>query len=251
MMATPRTREPVEPRSDSHAAAEPVVWPPVRTAVEAVFAGFARLRGARPFHPRGATYEGTIRPAAGGETLPFTTDGDRRMLVRLSKAAGLPPRLPDVYGLSFRVPDAYGPGAHQDILLATAGERPVTRHLLVPTVGFDRRRYSSLLLYRHRGRLTVLGAHHIGGARATPVQLGNLDEVVGGEGVAFRLSIAGPVGRWRPVAELVLERRLPAAASKELRFHPWNTGEALRPVGPLSHVRAPAYEASQRTATSE
>lgn len=192
-----------------------------------------------------------MRRVPGSETLPFVTDEDRRTLVRLSKAAGLPPRLPDVYGLSFRVPDAYGPGAHQDVLLATSGERPVTRHLLMPTVGFDRRRYSSLLLYRHRGRLTVLGARYVGAARATPVQLGNLDDVVGGDGATFQLSIAGPAGRWRPIAELVLERRLPAAASEKLRFHPWNTGEALRPVGPLSHVRAPAYEGSQRTATSE
>lgn len=250
-MSTQHTREPVEPRSDPLAAPGPVVWQPVRTAVHAVFAGLAGLRGGRAFHPLGASYEGTIRRVPGSETLPFVTDDDRRALVRLSKAAGSPPRLPDVYGLSFRVPDADGPGAHQDLLLATSGELPVVRHLPVPSVGFDRRRYSSILVYRLRGRLILFGARYAGPRGTTPVRLGNLDQAVDRGEVTFELSIAGPMGRWGPVAELVLEERLSAAASEQLRFHPWNTSLELRPVGPLSHLRAPAYEASQRTATSE
>jgi hypothetical protein len=36
---------------------------------------------------------------------------------------------------------------------------------------------------------------------------------------------------------------VPAAMSKRLRFHPWNTSREFRLVGPLSRLRAPAYEA--------
>lgn len=50
---------------------------------------------------------------------------------------------------------------------------------------------------------------------------------------------------------LTLHRRVPAGVSERLRFHPWNTSAELPLAGPMSNLRTPAYEASQRTATSE
>jgi hypothetical protein len=227
------------------------VWPPARRAVEAVFAGLARLQRGRAFHRRGMTFEATIRHTDMGRSLGVLPVDRDVALVRVSKGAGLPSHVPDVYGLAMRQPDAYGPGRHQDVLVSTAGERPGLRHVLMPTTGADRRRYSSLLPYRHRDGLVLLGARYAGTPRAAPLQIAELEDAADTGALIFEVAVAGLRGPWRTIAWLVLERRLPADLSKRLRFHPWNTSPQLALVGPMSRLRAPAYEASQRTATSE
>ncbi|MBW3577620.1 MAG: hypothetical protein KY462_07780 [Actinobacteria bacterium] len=47
------------------------------------------------------------------------------------------------------------------------------------------------------------------------------------------------------IAELRLGDRLPQDVADDLRFDPWHTGQALRPVGVLNRLRRPAYRASQ------
>jgi len=227
------------------------VSPPVRRIVEAVFTALARLQRARAFHPRGMSFEATFRATAAGRTLRVLPADDGVALVRLSKGAGLPGRLPDVWGLAFRLPDAYGPGRHQDVLVSTAGERPGLRHVLLPAIGADRRRYSSLLPYRHRDRLVLLGARFAGAPRNAPLRITDLEGMAAAGRLTFEVAVAGMRGPWRTVASLTLERRLSAQVSERLRFHPWNTREDLPLVGPMSRLRAPAYEASQRTASSE
>lgn len=61
-------------------------------------------------------------------------------------------------GLAVRILDAHGVGAHQDLLLATSGERPIVRHLFVPATSFDAIRFSSVLPYRLGDRTVVFGA---------------------------------------------------------------------------------------------
>jgi hypothetical protein len=229
----------------------PRVWPPARRAVEAVFTGLAKLLRGRAFHPRGMSFEATIRPTETGRTLRVLPTDDGKALVRLSKGAGLPSRVPDVWGLAFRLPDVYGPERHQDVLLSTAGERPGLRHMLLPATGAERRRYSSLLPYRHRGRLVLLGARYAGAHSASALRIADLEDVARAGQLTFEVAVAGIRGPWRTVAWLTLGRRLPAEMSERLRFHPWNTSGDLRLVGPMSRLRAPAYEASQRTATSQ
>lgn len=222
----------------------------LRTATEATFAGLARLRGARPFHPRGRSFEATLEPRP-GQPLEFLGDAPRPALVRLSNSLGLPAWSPDVLGIGIRIPGAGAQGRPQDFLLASSGEAPVLRHLLAPARGFHTRRYSSLLLYRHAGRLRLVGARHSGPPPRGPLRLADLDRAAGRGALVFTLAVASPGGRWEPVAELRTGAPLPAADSRALRFHPWNTASELRPVGPLNHLRAGAYDGSQRTATSE
>lgn len=228
----------------------PQVPGPVRAVVEGAFAAAARLRGARPFHPRGMSFAATLSPLP-DQPLALLGDGPRDALVRCSRSAGLPPPFPDVFGLGIRIPGGAGPGRPQDLLLATAGEAPGLRHLLLPARGFSTRRYSSLLLYRHAGALRLLGARFDGPQARGRLDLPTLEEAAAASALRFTLAIAEPTGPWQPVAELLLHNRIPAEASRRLRFHPWNTAEELRPVGPLNHLRAPAYDASQRNATSE
>lgn len=229
---------------------QPRVPDPVRVATEATFATLARVRRARPFHPRGASFTATVTPLA-GQPLAFLGDEPRPALVRCSNAAGLPARMPDVFGLGIRIPDAVR-GGPQDFLLVSAGDAPVVRHLLVPARGYDTAtRYSSLLLYRHQGALRLIGARYRGPALRRPLRLADLHQAAAEGALVFSIAMCAPTSRWRPIAELRLHERLPASASRRLRFDPWNTASELRPVGPLNHLRASAYEASQRTATSE
>ena len=223
---------------------------PIGSTLRALFTALARLRRGRAFHPRGQSYSGRIAPVEGAAMAPFPTS-PRSVLIRLSKAAGLPPRLPDVYGLSLRIPDAYGPGAHQDVLLSTAGTLPVLRHVLAPTLGLDRRMLTSLTMFRLGGRLVLLGARFAGTRASGPLQLPAADAAVAAGRVAFELCLASPLGRWRPFARLTLEQRLPAADSKGLRFELLNTAPDLEPVGFVNRLRPVAYEASRRSAMSE
>lgn len=228
----------------------PRVPAPVRATTEAAFAAMAKVRGARPFHPRGASFTATLR-VRDGSPLPFLDAAPHLALVRLSNAAGLPAWSPDVLGLAIRIPYAAGAGRPQDLLLASSGHPPGVRHLLVPARGFDTACWSSLLLYRHRGELLVVGARFTGPPPRRPLRLADVERAAADGALRFVLSVCAPFGPWRPVAELDVHDRLPALASAGLRFNPWNTCPDLRPVGPLNHLRAAAYEAAQRTATSE
>ena len=106
---------------------------------------------------------------------------------------------PDVLGLALRVLDAHGPGAHQDQLLVTSGERPIVRHLFVPRTSFDSIRFSSVLLYRLGDRDVLFGARSDDLDRRRLL----LNDI-GREGatipVRFSIDIATPRGAWEPVA---------------------------------------------------
>ena len=84
----------------------------------------ARRRGGKPMHPRGAVLDAVLERH--GATPPFgvpwldevATD---RVVVRLSRGAGLPAPLPDVLGLAIRLG---GDAAPVDLLLSSTGRGP-------------------------------------------------------------------------------------------------------------------------------
>lgn len=78
--------------------------------------------------------------------------------VRLSRAAGLPRRLPDGLGLAVRVKQADGPDRPLDLLLTSRGRSRVTRHLPLPRADALSGPYSSLLRYGVGGRHRVRSA---------------------------------------------------------------------------------------------
>ena len=104
--------------------------------IERTFRTLASLRRARALHPDGVGFEGILVPAAAEPTGTELFDGrQRRVLIRLSHAVGLPEPVPEPFGLAFRATNAYGPGRHQDVLLTTAAAAPVGRHLPLPVAG--------------------------------------------------------------------------------------------------------------------
>ena len=132
----------------------------------AVLGGVFRAAGtlrptAKPLHPRGRLRRGTLvrdggQPGVGAPLLdePGTDD----VLVRVSRATGLPAWLPDVHGLAVRVPTADG---HGDLLLASTGWGPVSRYVLTGSRDPGGRPLTTLLPYRTAGGLVLLGARFL------------------------------------------------------------------------------------------
>lgn len=123
-----------------------------------VVRGIAAVRpAAKPLHPRGVVVAGRVERL--GSPVPtgspwLDEPGFDHVLVRRSRAVGLPAPLPDIHGLAVRVPVSGDAG---DLLLAGTGHGPVTRHLLRPGVS-GRGWLTTLLPYRTPSGLVVLGA---------------------------------------------------------------------------------------------
>lgn len=139
----------------------------------------------KPLHPRGLLTSGTlVRPGTGQPCgVPWLDQrGSDPVLVRVSRAIGLPAPLPDVTGLAVRIPNGAGVA---DLLLASTGWNALGRHVLLPAVR-RRQPLSTLLPYR-----TTIGPVVIG---ARPV-----------DGDTLRLSWARVGGRWNALGTLTLE----------------------------------------------
>lgn len=223
------------------------------TVAAATAAGFgiaSRLRGTKVFHPRGVVHEAIVRVEV-NEVAPagaavLRTPTAHRALVRFSRSAGLPIRLPDVHGMAIRLLDAHGPDRHQDLLLVTSGDGAVVQHLLLPTRTFGGLPYSSLTAYAAGQERFIVGARRTGarGWRAEGA-LEQLAALAAGEEPAFDLCVAPVGGRLARIGSVTLGRRL-APDGNAIRFNPWNTGGGIRPATPLDRLRVAAYPGSQR-----
>jgi hypothetical protein len=119
----------------------------------------AALRPApKPLHPSGEILRGRIHrqgsPTASG--VPWLDDaGEDDVVVRLSRAIGLPEALPDIHGLALRVLSDGGPA---DLLLASTGWSRLGRFVLTFGREPESRPLTSLLPYRTARGPVVLGA---------------------------------------------------------------------------------------------
>src|SRR3954447_13162122 len=103
---------------------------------------------AKPLHPRGTVRHATlhrngVEPPSG--VVFLDTVATDEVLVRESRAAGLPRPLPDIHGVALRVPNP--DGTHGDVLCATTGFGWLTRFLLTPTRTTYGRPMTTLLPY--------------------------------------------------------------------------------------------------------
>ena len=210
--------------------------------MKALFRSLSRARCKRGFHPFGVGFSARLRPSPEGAAGASALEDEREVLVRLSRALGLPEWLPDPCGLAVRVPDAHGPGRHQDLLMVSSARPPGARHALLPSRGFCDLPYSTVLPYRLRGETVLLGARPRA-PRPGPKLAELREREIGG--LEFELEVAGLSGDWRPLAGLSLGERLPPAQTERLGFDPTNTGGGLELAGLLNRLRGPAYRASQ------
>ncbi len=206
----------------------------------AVVRSASRLRGERAIHARGRAFTATVHlPGGAGTGAPLLdTAATYDAVVRVSRSAGLPPWLPDVYGLAVRLVDAHGPGRHQDLLLDAAQPAPLLRRLPWPRWDASTALYSSLLPYDVGGRRLLVGAVPVPGTPRAR-SLADLPERF-----ELALLLASAHGAWREVARVQTSGELPAPAGRQTRFTPANTGGGLRPAGPFQEWRNRSYPAS-------
>ncbi len=197
----------------------------------ALFGALSAARRRRIFHPVGAAYDATLVVHGGDRGATLLDEPARRAcIVRLSRGVGLREPLPDILGIAVRVPDAYGPGAHQDLLMTTAGRGPVLRSVLGFARAPERGHYSSVLPYRIGYDHAYVGARPLG---------------PGGSGARFALEVATPLGDWAEVGVLELRQQWSQEASDALGFNPFFSGGGIEPAGTLQTLRRRAYAASQ------
>lgn len=213
----------------------------VAAGLARLFGGLSRARGKRAFHPHGVGFHAALEPlgqGSGAEAL----DRPGEAVVRLSRSLGLPEWAPDPCGLGLRVLNAHGQDRHQDLLLASSGRGALGRHLLLPSRGFADRPYSSILPYRVRGQLVVVGARALTEGPG-PLLLDSRARDL--TDLRFELALAPLGGTWRAVATLSLLGRLPDAEIEGLALDPGNTGGGLELAGLLNRLRVPSYRGSQ------
>ncbi|CAL9647690.1 hypothetical protein SUDANB105_06532 [Streptomyces sp. enrichment culture] len=222
-------------------------------AVEAAFRLIARLRGAPALHPDGLMCTAELRVMDGGERwdVPWLdTPGRYEATVRLSRAAGLPRRLPDGLGLAVRVEQADGPGHALDLLLTSSGRGRMTRHLPLPRADALGGPYSSLLSYRIAGRPSVLAAfpRRSREARDAPVHGDpvSLSRALSAGPLVFDLCAEATDRRWREFAVLTVHTPLPVRPTESADFDIYaHEARDFTPGPALSVIRRAAYRGSR------
>jgi hypothetical protein len=220
-------------------------------AVEAGFRRLARLRAAPALHPDGLTCTAELEVWDDGAgpwgAAWLDTPARYAATVRLSRAAGLPRRLPDGLGLAVRVEDAEGPGRPVDLLLTSSGRGRLTRRL--PRLRADALGgpYSSLLSYRVGGRDRVLAAFPRRAGRAwVHGDPASLTRALAAGPLAFDLCAQESGRSWRAFAVLTVRAPLSVAQDESLDFDIYtHSGTGFTPGSTLAATRRAAYRGSR------
>jgi hypothetical protein len=188
---------------------------------------------AKPLHPRGSVVRGTLhRFGAEDRTGAVWLDqaGDDQVLVRQSRAVGLPAPVPDIFGLAIRVPTEGG--CHGDLLFASTGVGRLTRFTLTPARSPYGRPMTTLLPYRTPAGAVLLSA-------------------VFHDEIKVALAWAIRSGAWHPFAELLLHKDPVDEADMSLSFEPVrNVLPGLETYDWVRRLREPAYTTARRSRRS-
>lgn len=204
-------------------------------------ARLARIRGGRLLHPRGGSFTAEVQ-LWGPVAEMFLQAGRWPAIARFSRGTPTPSGWPDILGLAVRVD---GPDRPVDLLVSSAGRRPVLRHLPLPRRDFATT-YGSILSLRH-GRQRIMLAV----SPAEPGRLGGsagqVAHVAARRPIVLCLAAATRVGRWHTFGRIEVGDPLPAAVDAALAFDPiGNHPLRLQPVGLIQRLRTVSYAASRR-----
>lgn len=199
-------------------------------ALRAATASVAALRPApKPLHPTGEVLRATLTRFGGPGTSssPWLDGaGEDIVLVRLSRAIGLPEFAPDIFGLALRVPLATN--AHGDVLFASTGLGPVTRFTLTAGRTPYARPMTTLLPYRSPSGPVLLSAHFAGSS-------------------IVELAWARPRGSWHSFGRIDLPDP-PAGSDASIAFDPvLNPLPGLATYGWVRRLREPSYLTARRS----
>ncbi|KRE92200.1 hypothetical protein ASG76_17225 [Nocardioides sp. Soil774] len=184
----------------------------------------------KPLHPRGSVVQGTLhRVGTQGLTGAGWLDhaGEDLVLVRQSRAIGLPPPVPDIHGLAIRVPTEGG--QHGDLLFASTGLGRLTRFTLTAARSPYRRSMTTLLPYRAPVGAVLLSAVFRDESRV-------------------ELAWATPSGGWHTFADLSLPTGPSDHADMPVSFDPVrNVLPGLEPYDWVRRLREPSYATARQS----
>jgi hypothetical protein len=147
------------------------------------------------------------------------------VLVRHSRAVGLPAPMPDIFGLALRVPTESG--RHGDLLFASTGLGRLTRFTLTPSLSPYARPLTTLLPYRTPEGAVLLAA-------------------VFRDEVTVALAWAARSGSWHHFGELSLREDPVEEADVPVSFDPVsNTLPGLETYDWVRRLRQPAYRTAR------
>jgi hypothetical protein len=202
----------------------------------------AAVTGRKPLHPVGVVLSARLER---DERVPrwgvpwLDGSGTDAVVVRLSRAVGLPMSLPDILGMALRFEDASG--VLHDLLLATTGEAPGARHILQPRINPATAVYSSLFPYRTPRGPIVLAALPTDERNLT-CDPAALAKAVTAEPLVFRLAAASLTGEWEPFGTLEITGMSGADLDPPVDFDPvLYPLPGLVQASPFSVLREPAY----------
>jgi hypothetical protein len=207
-------------------------------AVAVPLAALARARGAKPMHPRGVVFDALLERHGLGVGIPWLdATGADEVLVRVSRGAGLPPRLPDLLGFALRLPGQ----RPVDLLLSSTGQGRWTRRVPMPRRDAATT-YGSIMAYRSAAGPVWLAAVPRGAG--LPSDRDGL--AAAGPGRVVTLSAAVGRGPWEPFATVTL-RAPTVPVDPPLHFDAvLHAPPGLAADGPLARFRRPAYAAARR-----
>lgn len=203
-----------------------------------------RLRRAKPLHPSGTVLQGRLtRSGSARSGVPWIDTGaDEDVVVRLSRGGGLPAWAPDVEGLAVR---HQGEGPPVDLLLATTGWRPVSRHLLTFHRSAGRAGYTTLLPFRGPRGPILLAAQPLPQRRLPPDPVAR-GLLLAGQPLRLRLLWATPLGSWQRFGSLEVGGPVSARPDLPIRFDPESAPPGLGTYPWVTALRDPAYRAARR-----
>src|SRR5581483_2850092 len=200
------------------------------------------IRRRRVFHPIGLIVSGRLeRTAPPGEGLPAES-GD--IEARISKAVGLPGRLPDLIGLALRIPPRAFAATPWDILMVSAGSGALTRFALHPVTSW-RAPMNTLMPLRYDGDYWWLRARMTSPLDADGLSLDDISHAVE-RGLEYDLDQACGTGDFAPLATIRLDKA--GDASHDIAFDPTIHSAPDVKLAPewLTDIRRRAYERSRQ-----
>ena len=182
----------------------------------------------KPLHPKGRVVMGRlVRHGVTDPTgVPFLDEsGTDEVVVRESRALGLPARVPDIHGLAIRVtnPD----GSAGDLLLASTGWGRLSRFVFMPSLTTYGQPMTTLLPYNAPGGPLWVGARGVG------AQVVDLSVTIGR-------------GTWRSFGRLTISGT--DATDPPISFDPLvNQIPGLEQFSAVERLRAPAYRSARHS----
>jgi hypothetical protein len=183
---------------------------------------------AKPLHPQGRVlqaclYRHGVKPPLGVEFLDTVSTDE--VVVRESRAIGLPRQLPDIQGLAIKLTNA--DETEGDLLFATTGWGRITRFVLTFSQTTYGRPLTTLLPYSTDAGPVLLGAR-----------------LSGGHTVELVCSVGD--GEWHHFADLRISEA--EATDQDVSFDPVrNQLPGLEQYGWVARLRAPAYEEARKS----